>query len=163
MLRTLSFAHIHDGPIFVFGDSIRNLTTLILDGKAITDENLVAIGKHCTQLTTLSIFNTRFDVETPGYTDVGLHALMVGCPKLCHLVIRTKFHYVHAPTPFTPALVLQLWRKLRPRLIISESESSVKRFNVLDMPIDDNDMLLDGDFSDEDNEHDDEIDTGNIP
>lgn len=146
-LRSLSFTQTHDGPSFVFCSSISELTTLVLDGKVVTDENLVAIGKHCARLTTLSIYNTCYDVDTPRYTDAGLYALIVGCPRLRHLMIRTQFHGMHAPTPFTAALVLKLWRSLRPWLTVCESESGLEelKFKVLDMPVNSADMILNDD------------------
>jgi len=121
-LRFLNFTQMHYGPSFVFGSSISGLTTLVLDGKAIIDENLIAIGKHCAQLITLSIYHARGGFDTPGYTDAGLHGLIVGCPQLRRLFVRTQFHGVHAPTPFTPALVLKLWRSLKPWLTTCECE-----------------------------------------
>lgn len=130
-LRTLNVIQSCEGPSFVFSESIRNLTTLILGGATITDTNLIAVAQHCTELRTLSMYSAT--VDSIKYTDLGLHALVQGCPKLQLLVIRTD---VHTSNPLTP-FALNLWRLLRPRLIISGSAEYLEKlkYRVLDMPV----------------------------
>lgn len=125
-LRTLSWVEPIRGPTYAFTDSIRNLRTLVLGGSVISDANLIAIGEHCAELRTLSIYCQS--ARSLPYTDKGLGALVDGCPQLTLLVVRTDVH----------AVILKMWRMLRPKLTISDSVESMEklRYNLMEMPVD---------------------------
>lgn len=57
------------------------LVHLDMRGCRISDEVLVAIGKHCPKLETLRCF-ARYQTRAAGFTDVGMLAVLNGCPLL---------------------------------------------------------------------------------
>jgi F-box/leucine-rich repeat protein 2/20 len=54
----------------------------------VTDEVLLAVGERCAKLERLAIFSSMSNANTSSVTDVGVSAVLQGCPLLCNVDVQ---------------------------------------------------------------------------
>jgi F-box/leucine-rich repeat protein 2/20 len=54
----------------------------------VTDAVLVAVGERCAKLERLAIFSSMSNANTSSVTDVGVSAVLQGCPLLCNVDVQ---------------------------------------------------------------------------
>jgi hypothetical protein len=68
--------------------ALPSLKSLATGSGNVTDAVLVAVGKRCTKLERLAIFSSMSNANTSSVTDVGVSAVLQGCPLLCNVDVQ---------------------------------------------------------------------------
>lgn len=135
-LRTLGWAQYTAGQCspYAFTSAISSLTTIVLQQDCITDANLITIATHCVNLKRLSIVYIDA-VDTIPFTRAGLKALVFGCNSLQEVALSTYVDNFYSdksvPHPGVE-LAVDLWKQLRPQLVVHEASNLLDcfRFDV---------------------------------
>ena len=120
--RCVQLRVLHTNLPYIFSQqAICNLTTLVLNGDCVSSHSLKNVGKHCSRLEVLFM---------QGYTHQGLLAVCLGCTQLKRLYLDLEFTIessVEEAQDRTELVVfsLELWKKVRPGLIIDDINSFV--------------------------------------
>lgn len=102
------YDHWHDSrALFFTPEAVCNLTTLVIRGGAVSEQNLVTIGKYGIHLQTL-IIDDSFE-----YTYESLSNLVNGCPHLNELYDVLLHDY---SVPVLEELTPAYWMEVRPQL-----------------------------------------------
>ena len=101
-----------------------SLTTLVLSGGVICNENLTCLAKHAVLLRVLSIYENEGDNYV--FVQEGLKSLCFGCPQL-----REIYLFIEHPLPYM-RLFFDVWAALKPTLSINMFPPRHLAFNVLD-------------------------------
>ncbi len=117
-------------PCVFTRNAICNLTTLVLIGDDLCADNLVTIGQCCSQLEVL--FLDGFKI----LTTQGLLDICVNCTQLKKLYLDLNYMFFFKSrddqdTVELAKLALELWKKLRPGLVVKQTE--VLYYSVMDM------------------------------
>ena len=106
-------SYTNNAPLFTFSaPAIRNLTTLVLDGEVVTDENLAIIGTHGVHLQVLVV---ESDYK---HTQEVLAHVVNGCSHLKQLQYNLRHeHGANIPEVLSPAY----WMKHKPGLLATLS------------------------------------------
>jgi hypothetical protein len=68
--------------------ALPSLKSLATGSGNVTDAVLVAVGERCTKLERLAIFSSMSNANTSPVTDVGVRAVLQGCPLLCNVDVQ---------------------------------------------------------------------------
>lgn len=131
-LHTLSFSDfdLESTGILLEPASLATLTTIILSGAVINDNNLVTIGQHAVNVQTLAIASFRSCHAN------AILALCLGCPKLRVIHVDVERHNYDFECSNIKALAevaMLLWTRLRPGLKVHDFEDGLYEYRVMDM------------------------------
>ena len=114
-------------PVVTLPRSLHNLTTLILDGCAISEVNLAQVGRYAVNLEVLSIY------ESGRYSSANLLDIFTNCTKLKELYVDMEGvdDVEIRNTDAFAILALQLWKIMRPGLKINHFPPYDLEYNVL--------------------------------
>eukprot|EP01032_Pedospumella_encystans_P021737 gene21737-24652_t len=142
-MRTFYFADEWEGSDYEDADvhltlvfnaaSVQPLTTLILTGNVVSEQNIVTISKCGNQLEVLSLSKCF------RYSQNSMKALFSGCPRLTKLFLcfEEEMSYdeeLGVPNTFAFCeFALELWMQMRPGLVIEQSVDNLPVYSVIDM------------------------------
>jgi len=140
-IRTLGWLQYTAGQCtpYTFTPAIRNITTLVLQQDSLTDANLIAIATYCVNMKRLSIVHSD-SADNILFTRAGLKALVFGCNNLQEVALNTFVDNFYSsesiPHPGLE-LAVDLWKHLRPQLLVRETSSPLDsfRFDVRCLPL----------------------------
>eukprot|EP01032_Pedospumella_encystans_P022771 gene22771-25796_t len=104
--------------------AVCSLTTLVLSGGVICNENLTCLAQHAVNLRVLSIYENEGDNYV--FVQEGLKSLCFGCPQL-----REIYLFIEHSLPYM-WLFFDVWAALKPTLSINTIPPRHLAFNVLD-------------------------------
>ena len=113
--------------------SVKNLTMLILTGPVVHEQNIATIGKYGCKVELLSLY------QCYSYTCESFKSLFKGCPKLRKLSLSLEydigFHEQsgNANIYELSLFALDLWKELRPGLVVETNARLLPSYNVLEM------------------------------
>lgn len=131
--RCLKLRTVHFGTVpieyssnFAFTPAaISNVTTLVLSGGIICNENLTYLAKYAVNLRILSIYENEGDNYV--FVQEGLKSLCFGCPQL-----RELYLFIEHTMPYMQ-LFFDLWTALKPQLSIRMYPPHHLAYNVLNI------------------------------
>ena len=131
-LHTLSYSNFQlDSMYFLFEPaSLANLTTLLLSGEVINDNNVIMIGQYAVNLQTLAIDSfCSCDAKA-------ILSLCLGCPKLTTIYVdleRRSYEFEGRNTRALAEVAMLLWAKLKPGLQVHDYQERQLGYRVMDM------------------------------